>query len=92
MVIDLVSGDAKGRSELRLTLETPDGRRRGLARGDIHFDGGNNGTRVNIDLNLEIAQEGVYWFDVFVDDMHLTRIPLEVRYQRLPAPRRTEPG
>ena len=34
-------------------------------------------------LNLVAEQEGLYWFDVLLDDTLLTRIPFRVIYQRM---------
>lgn len=48
------------------------------------FEGEERG--VNLILNMKIeAMEGVYWFDVSVNERLLTRVPLGLMYQRVPS-------
>jgi hypothetical protein len=36
-----------------------------------------------LNINMVVDQEGVYWFEVHLEDQLLTRIPLRILYQRI---------
>ena len=48
----------------------------------VHFEGEDRGTNVIYAATLNVEQEGLYWFDVLLDDELLTRMPLRILYQR----------
>ena len=50
------------------------------------FEGDERGTITAGPLPLIATEEGLYWFDVYVEEDLLTRIPLRLIYQRLPMP------
>lgn len=93
-LIVLKAGDARGRFAVRLRPELPSGQQMPPAEFAVRFDGASNqGQALIMPLNLEVEEEGLYWFDVlFVaqrggDDQLLSRIPLLVSYR----PQRTTP-
>lgn len=94
-VIALKSDQARGRNELKLVMEGPDGARELLGAQDITLEPGNRGINIIAGVRLGLAHEGVYWIDVLfgppgADPEHeqlLTRIPVEVVYQRQRVPR-----
>jgi len=81
LAIILRSGDAKGRHSLRVRPELPSTEH--LAHEmPVLFEGEDRAVNAVIQMNLPITQEGLYWFDVFLDeDQCLTRVPLRIVYQ-----------
>jgi hypothetical protein len=94
MVISLKADQARGRYALKLVIEAPDGGRTDVGEQDVHLTAGIQGINLVVGLRLALGQEGVYWIDVLFGGPHgqqdelMTRIPLEVVYQRqrVPAP------
>lgn len=85
LALALKSDDARGRHTVTLTMSTPDMRRLDPQSFDVNFEGDERG--VNFVLNVQVeAMEGLFWLDVAVNGVVLTRVPLRVRYQRLHGP------
>lgn len=94
MVISLKAGMARGRFTISLIAEDPMGVRTPMGEQDVNLSAGNRGVNLISQLQFALQHEGVYWFDVLLggpnqEDELLTRVPLEVQYQRqvIPAPR-----
>ena len=77
------SGSAKGRSTIKWVVEQPSGIRTPEQLLSALFEGDDRGVNFIISLNIVVDQEGVYWFDVFLEDQLLTRIPLRILYQQI---------
>lgn len=84
-VIGFKAGDARGRHNLSLKQETPSGLMLPAVTVPMFFEGEDRGARVILKLGLQAEQEGLYWFDVQLDERPITRIPLRVIYQRISA-------
>jgi len=82
-LISLKSGSARGRGTVKWRVETPSGLKLPDQLLPVLFEGDDRGVNLIIDLNMVIDQEGVYWFDVILDEKLLTRIPLRILYQRI---------
>ena len=83
-LISLKPGNARGRQNFKLWQESPDGQRAAVAEGTFHFAGGpNTGVNLQLVLNVTLGQEGLYYFDVDVEEHVLTRMTLEVLYNRV---------
>jgi hypothetical protein len=54
-----------------------------IARSDNLFEGEDRGVNLILNLNIVVDQEGVYWFNVLLEDQFVTRIPLRIFYQRI---------
>jgi len=81
------SGDSPGKHKLRLVVEQPNGKRIKTAEKDIDLSGpSHGGINLKTNLLLQVSASGVYWVDVILDDKRVTRMPLNVTVQRLPAP------
>ena len=80
-VIMLVAGKARGRHQVKIIREAPNSERREIWTGGINLEGENKGHNLNLGLNETFALEGVYWYDVFIDDVLMTRMPFQVIYQ-----------
>jgi hypothetical protein len=78
------SGDNPGEHEVRIDIESPTGEKKaGFYRQRATFTGPENGGhnfRVNILLGA--IKGGLFWFDVYVDDKRMTRMPYRVEVTR----------
>ena len=83
LVISLRAGDALGRHPVTVRFEQPTGMVVPLQTLDVTFEGGERGVNLIINPNID-AMEGLFWFEVLVNDRLLTRVPLRVVYQRAP--------
>lgn len=86
MVVVLRAGQAQGRFGVKIRPEAPGGFQLPSLEQAIQLVGGPWGASVIVPLVLPVAQEGVFWFDVFLTgpsqpEILLTRVPLEVIYQ-----------
>jgi len=83
LVVTLRSGSARGRSEVRITVERPSGFRADLASAlSVFLEGEDRGANLILNLGLTFTEEGLYWFDVYVDEALATRVPLRTIYAR----------
>ena len=82
-VLMLVSGRATGREDVKLEVEEPSGARRQLWSGTAHMEGADRGQNLILQFETELKAEGLYWFDVFIGEQLLTRMPFRVIYARL---------
>lgn len=85
LAISLKSGEARGRRELRLIREQPSGLRdtHPIFSLSLLFEGLDRGVGLYGPVTMTFEQEGLYWFDLFVDDSLMTRMPFRVIYQRV---------
>ena len=82
-LISFKSGNAKGRHTLKLVVETPSGIRLPEQLFPLLFEGDDRGVNLVLSINTIVDQEGVYWFDVILEDQLFTRMPLRILYQRI---------
>lgn len=83
LVVALKSDDARGRHPVSLRIQQPSGVFLPERTFDAMFEGEERGVNLILQLQLE-ALEGLYWFDVAINERVLTRVPLRVMYQRVP--------
>lgn len=83
LVIMLKSGNAKGRSTLRIVPQWPTGEAKSAVSVTVFFEGEEKGSNLVTDMSLVFDVEGLYWFDIHLDDQKVTSIPLRVRYNRI---------
>lgn len=88
MVIMLKSGRAHGRYELKIVPELPSGETKSTLTQSIQLEGEERGTNNIINMLFTFTMEGLYWFNIYLDDSLLTRIPMRIKYNRIitPAP------
>jgi hypothetical protein len=80
----LTPGDARGRADFTVDMTPPSGvGTKQVANGTVHFEGETRGVNITAQMNLQLQQEGIYWFDIKVDGAVLTRMALELRYERV---------
>lgn len=83
LVLSLKAGDAQGRYPVTIRAQQPSGVYMPDQILDVTFERDERG--VNFVLNVRVpAIEGLYWFEIFVNEDLLTRIPLRIMYQRVP--------
>ncbi len=80
-LISFKSGSARGRHTVKWVTETPSGIRLPEQLMSVHFDGDDQGANLVLNINMVVDQEGVYWFDIILEDQLITRIPLRILYQ-----------
>ena len=79
-VIALKSDTARGRAMVGLRPQKPSGIYLEGIVSPVLFEGEDRGSNIITDLRMEIDEEGLYWFDVLVDDRVVTRMPLRIVY------------
>lgn len=83
LVLMLKSGRAMGRHNLKIVPELPSGETQDSIVTSVHFEGDEKGQNVISNLRYVFTQEGLHWFNVYLDDDKLTAIPFRVRYHRV---------
>ena len=83
MVIMLKSGRARGRHELKMVPELPSGEVKPPLTRSIQLEGEERGTNNVINMLFTFPMEGLYWFNIYLDDSLLTRIPMRIKYNRI---------
>ena len=81
LFLSLKNGQARGKHVIKVALMKPDNTVASEQTISVNLAGAdNNGTELVARLQVMLDQEGVYWFDIYYDDLRLTRIPWEVVY------------
>ncbi len=82
-VVMLKAGFVRGSANIRIQPRTPSGRSLQELVLPVLFEADHRGQNLIMKLQLQVEEEGVYWFDVRFGERVLTRVPLQVVYQRL---------
>lgn len=82
------SGDFTGTKVVKVTLRYPSDApsKEILAPYAAVFAGGETGVNMIINITLHVDTEGLYMFDVLLNEECVTRIPLRVVFSRTPPP------
>lgn len=83
LVIVLKSGSMKGKYNIKVVPETPSGRKLQGPQLSALFEGEERGVAAVLPLGIVAEEEGLYWFDVILEQDLLTRIPLRLIYQKM---------
>lgn len=83
LVVSLKSGFAKGSYSVTIQGTTPTGRSLAPVALPVLLEGDDRGVGLVGVLNLQLEEDGLYWFDVRFERRLLSRIPLRVVYQRV---------
>jgi hypothetical protein len=86
-LVSFKTGRARGNRNLTIVTAPPDGPSPIEPSQDytqtILFEGPDDrGDTIIMPIAMSAGQEGVYWFDVFLDERLLTRVPLRVEIPR----------
>lgn len=69
VLVSLKSGAARGKHTLKLVLRTPSGKEpKEVPQFPLFFEGEERGTNVVVNFVLQASEEGLYWFDVLIDE------------------------
>ena len=82
-VLMLKSGKARGRHDVRVVPQLPTGETKGELVRTVHFEGEERGCNLITNMAFVFEHEGLYWFNVWLDDEKLTAIPFRVKYNRV---------
>lgn len=84
MLIILKAGSVRGKHPLEIKYVTPSGKVPKPIQGTVEFAGeSDSGVDMMIDLALSFAEAGLYWFEVWLSERLLGRIPFRVIYERI---------
>ena len=83
LFVGLKSGSARGRNTIKIRTEAPSGITLSDQLLSALFEGEDRGVNLIVNMGLTLDQEGVYWFNILLEETLLTRIPLRVLYQRI---------
>ncbi len=75
-LISVKSGPAVGAYKLKVVGINPKGQSHQLIESVFTLKGNDQGQNLILNLTLLITGEGLHWFDVFIEDHLMTRIPL----------------
>lgn len=84
LLVVLKAGAARGRHQVRITIEAPSGEQMPQeATLPVLLEGEERGVNLILTLGFLAEQEGLYWFNVYFGDQDtlLTRVPLRIVYQ-----------
>lgn len=77
------SGSARGNHQVKIRPTLPSGRILQEISLPMLLEGDDRGVNLIANIGLQAREEGLYWFDIVVDDELATRIPLRIVYQRI---------
>jgi hypothetical protein len=77
------SGDARGTFQIGVRSVNPSGQVISTASFPLLMEGEDRGAALVTQFALEAREEGVYWFDILLEEQVITRVPLRVVYQRI---------
>jgi hypothetical protein len=84
LVVVLRSGFYQGNAKVAVKPVTPSNESLPVIEGTILLEGADRGANVIMQAPaFPIKEEGLYWFDVEVNGVLMTRIPLRVMYQQV---------
>jgi hypothetical protein len=77
------SGDARGAYQIGVRTVSPSGPVVSTVQFPMLMEGEDRGAALVAQITLEVREEGVYWFEVLLEDTLITRVPLRVLWQRM---------
>lgn len=83
LVLLFNSGTYVGKAAIAVTVQGPDGLRKPVHGAEHYFEGAERGVNFIIQMKFTFKIEGLYWFEIYVNDQPVTRVPLRVMYSRV---------
>ncbi|MDA2935220.1 hypothetical protein MYX82_12895 [Acidobacteria bacterium AH-259-D05] len=81
LLVKFKKGEAGDKHELKINFVKPTGQVTSSFTNTLTFEGGpERGLDLVADTHIEFDSEGLYWFDLYLDDVLVTRIPIRVIY------------
>jgi hypothetical protein len=89
-LLSFKSGKFVGSKTLQIVLRNPLGKQgKPIQTFPLTFKGHEQGANVILRMQIQIEQEGLYYFDISLDEEIVTRIPLRVFITRTKQPEQT---
>lgn len=76
------SGEARGTYQVGIRTVNPSGQVLSTSSFPILLEGDDRGAALVNQVTVEVQEDGVYWFEILLEDQLVTRVPLRVIYQR----------
>jgi hypothetical protein len=95
LVLGFKSGKARGSYPVRIEIEEPSGIRRKWTELTVVFEGDDDrGQNLVLRFQMTFHDAGLYWFDIYLENTLMTRVPWRVTYIRTipPPPPSVSPG
>lgn len=81
LLLALKAGQNPGATNIKITLKKPDNSELPALNQTMHLDSpASRGGNLIINSTFTFDQMGVWWFEVFINDVPRTKIPLQVIY------------
>ena len=85
MLIIIRSGDSPGKHMMKISALAPDGKRTTVHEQELILtDPPHGGFQLKIVAQVSLSSNGIYLFDVILDNKRITRMPYNVEFKRLP--------
>jgi hypothetical protein len=92
MVVTFRAGFAHGKYRVKVVCTKPVSKNEVLLdERSPYLEGEDRGVNLVFVLNLLLDEEGVFWFEVLLEDTFVTRVPLRVTYQQVTLPPQFRP-
>lgn len=82
LFLSFKSGSAKGNYEAGVVLVNPTGEEEQRITIPFFCEGEERGNNIRVVLNLSIKRPGLYWFNIYLADQVITRVPLRVIHMK----------
>ena len=87
LLIRFKSGSARGSMELQLRIQKPSGESTVPPPMNINLEGDDDrGVDIVAPMNIRLEFTGLYWFDLELNGIRITRMPLRVFYNPIRLP------
>ena len=83
LAILLKSDQMNGQYQVKIRCVSPNGTSTDGPEIPFLFEGNDRGVQAVFPIGFIATEQGVYWFEVLLEEELLTRIPLRVMYQRI---------
>ncbi len=82
LVVGFKAGDARGPRKVTLELKDPEGKVLHQFAVDMVFAEPETGHNIIAQIAIQLPKPGIYWFDVLVGAVRVTRIPIHFKATR----------
>ena len=82
LALILKSGNMQGANTMTIVPVDPNGNRLPEIKNPVLFEGMERGVGLVADVAFAVKEAGLFWFEVLIDGVQLTRIPLRILYQQ----------
>jgi hypothetical protein len=83
LVLGFKTGDAAGDHALRIDLQAPSGKTKTAVQSVMRLaPQPNGGITIRMQTTIHVPEAGLFWFNVYVDDKEVTRMPMFISVER----------